>query len=182
MDGLVDFTGGVAERLEISRYDLDHQPTRKRLFEKLVDASDNGALIVTKIEVRCWLAVSAVLGAYSNTCTHYIHTYKHTHARTHTHRLKHTQACTRGHTHAHTHTHTHTHRHNYIDMYTHTSTGTYTNTHTHTRAHTHTHTHTHTDTHAHTHVCMFTLTRQNVRRLLAQQLSSSNAYEESLHS
>ena len=53
VDGLVDFTGGVAERLEISRYDLDHAPTKKRLFEKLVDASDNSALIVAKIEVSC---------------------------------------------------------------------------------------------------------------------------------
>ena len=51
VDALVDFTGGVAERLELANFDMEHQPTRKRIFEKLVDASDNGALIITKIEV-----------------------------------------------------------------------------------------------------------------------------------
>ncbi|XP_076438968.1 calpain-5-like isoform X3 [Babylonia areolata] len=50
VDALVDFTGGVSERLDLTALDLDHTPTKKRVFEKLVDASENGALIVTKIE------------------------------------------------------------------------------------------------------------------------------------
>ncbi|XP_070179126.1 calpain-5-like [Littorina saxatilis] len=49
-DALVDFTGGVAERLELARFDLEHQPTHKRLFEKLADASENGALMITRID------------------------------------------------------------------------------------------------------------------------------------
>ncbi|KAL8568330.1 hypothetical protein ACOMHN_040903 [Nucella lapillus] len=50
VDALIDFTGGVAERLELDKYDLNDAPTKKRIFKKLVEAADNGALIVTKID------------------------------------------------------------------------------------------------------------------------------------
>ena len=63
VDGLVDFTGGVAERLEISRYDLDHAPTKKRLFEKLVSSTADPWIIYNVISrpTRVVLQASCIL-------------------------------------------------------------------------------------------------------------------------
>ena len=51
VDALVDFTGGVAERLVLSDYRLTSSEAVSRLFDKLVAASDQGALISTIIDV-----------------------------------------------------------------------------------------------------------------------------------
>ncbi|XP_076452213.1 calpain-5-like [Babylonia areolata] len=49
VDALVDFTGGVAERLDLSQYDLAHEITSRKIFQKIYAATDNKALIVAEI-------------------------------------------------------------------------------------------------------------------------------------
>ncbi|XP_046381711.1 calpain-5-like isoform X4 [Haliotis rufescens] len=49
-DALVDFTGGVSEKLETSTLFLDKPENMQELFNKLTDASENKALINAKIE------------------------------------------------------------------------------------------------------------------------------------
>ncbi|KAL8575841.1 hypothetical protein ACOMHN_014846 [Nucella lapillus] len=52
VDALVDFTGGVAERLDLQKYDLDHDITFRKIFQKLMASIENKALIVAEITER----------------------------------------------------------------------------------------------------------------------------------
>jgi acetate kinase len=51
LDAIIDFTGGVGERIQFDRYDMTHDVTVKRIFEKLEDALENGAQVICHIEV-----------------------------------------------------------------------------------------------------------------------------------
>ncbi|XP_060064999.1 calpain-5-like [Ylistrum balloti] len=51
-DALVDFTGGVAEKLVMSRININDKNVKKQLFLKLKDASDNKALMNCNIQCQ----------------------------------------------------------------------------------------------------------------------------------
>lgn len=51
-DALVDFTGGVAEKLVLTRLDLNDTKIVDQLFYKLKESCDNSALMNCNIEVR----------------------------------------------------------------------------------------------------------------------------------
>ena len=50
-DALVDFTGGVAEKLDLNDRHLEDEEDAERLFLDLHEASENKALIVCNIAV-----------------------------------------------------------------------------------------------------------------------------------
>ena len=50
-DALVDFTGGVAEKLMLTKFNLSDPEVRMPLFMKMRDACDSRALINCNIEV-----------------------------------------------------------------------------------------------------------------------------------
>lgn len=50
-DALVDFTGGVAEKLVLTRLDFNDPKITEQLFFKLRESNENSALINCNIEV-----------------------------------------------------------------------------------------------------------------------------------
>lgn len=50
-DALVDFTGGVAERIELNFMDLNDAEIKDKLFKDLLNASENNSFVVCKMAV-----------------------------------------------------------------------------------------------------------------------------------
>ena len=49
---MVDFTGGIAERINLSLYTSARDETKETLFKDLGVSLDNGSLLTCHIEVR----------------------------------------------------------------------------------------------------------------------------------
>lgn len=54
-DALVDFTGGIAEKLDYNDLHLEEEENAERHFMELLEASENNALII------CNIAVSVII-------------------------------------------------------------------------------------------------------------------------
>ena len=54
-DALVDFTGGVAEKLVLMNINLQDELMKTALFKKMRDASENSALINCNIQVLLFI-------------------------------------------------------------------------------------------------------------------------------
>ena len=59
-DALVDFTGGVAERLEGKNFTTDNEEGKEKLFQTLLQANDNKALLICTKEVSVYIDLQRV--------------------------------------------------------------------------------------------------------------------------
>ena len=64
VDMLVDLTGGVAQKYNVSELDIKWDINRVRLFQELQEAVDSKALLTCSIEVSHWTMVFGVLPAF----------------------------------------------------------------------------------------------------------------------